>query len=48
MLLNKTLKNAPEEFKSMSKKGYMPGSKLLPSMPLNLVCWVLLSLFRRQ
>ena len=45
MLLYKTLQNAPEELKSMTKEGYMPCSELLLFMALNLVCWVLLSLF---
>ena len=48
MLLYKTLKNAPEELKSMTKEGYMPGYKLLLFMALSLVCWVLLIHFRRQ
>ena len=45
MLHYKTLQNAPEELKSMTKEGYMPCSKLSLFMALNLVCWVLLSLF---
>ena len=35
MLLYKTLQNAPEELKSVTKEGYMPRSKLLQFMALS-------------